>query len=56
MNANTVSAASAPSRAGWALAVLALCTLLASLGTSSPNVALPALQTAFGAQHGSGGK
>jgi MFS family permease len=35
--------------ARWALAALALATLLASLGTSIANVALPTLEEAFGA-------
>lgn len=38
-----------PAATRWALAALALSTLLASLGTSIANVALPNLVTAFGA-------
>ena len=44
--------ASAPGKiqsAGWALATLALCTLLSSLGTSIASVGLPSLMQAFGA-------
>ena len=42
-----------PAQGGrWALAGLALVTLLASLGTSVANVALPTLETAFGASFG----
>lgn len=44
--------ASAPGKiqsAGWALASLALCTLLSSLGTSIASVGLPSLMQAFGA-------
>ena len=40
-----------PAKPAWPLAVLALSTLLASLGTSSANIALPALQTAFSATY-----
>ena len=38
-----------PASTRWALVALALSTLLASLGTSIANVALPNLVTAFGA-------
>lgn len=47
MNLAATSTDSLPSR--WALAGLALCTLLASLGTSSASVALPAIAEAYGA-------
>ena len=42
-----VAAVTLPAAARWALAGLALCMLLASLGTSIANVALPTLAQAF---------
>ena len=41
-----------PARVGWALAALSLAMLLASLGTSVANVALPTLEEDFGASFG----
>jgi MFS family permease len=49
MNTSTIDTPQTAPHAGWALTTLALCTLLAALGTSSANVALPSLQQAFGA-------
>jgi len=51
MSTSTVISSRHMAGTGWALAVLALSTLLASLGTSSANIALPALQTAFAAPY-----
>jgi MFS family permease len=45
----TLSGAPRPPSVGWALAGLSLAVLLASLGTSVANVALPTLARAFGA-------
>lgn len=44
-----VSAPGKVESVGWALASLALCTLLSSLGTSIASVGLPSLMQAFGA-------
>lgn len=49
MTTIAADAAQTTPRSGWALAALSLSTLLASLGTSSANVALPALKLAFAA-------
>ncbi|UUZ48917.1 hypothetical protein LP420_40905 [Massilia sp. B-10] len=49
MQAHSAALSAAAPHPGRALTALALSTLLAALGTSSANVALPSLQQAFGA-------